>query len=152
MGYGNVFCFKGGIPEWRSFSYPMQVNEYYSGIKVKKISPGELSALIKSDRSLYILDVRPLACDRENIFIKGATVCPMVYLADWYANLPANRKIVITDWTNKKSILAAKFLISKGYPVIGILKGGIVRWHSEKLPVVHIDQPYITTPPDFCKE
>ncbi len=139
MGYTNVYCFKGGIPEWRSFAYPMVVNKEYANMKIRKISPAKLYEMLQKDENLYILDVRPIAydSDRENIFIKDAHICPMVYLTDWLHRIPKDKKIVITDWTNKKAILAAKFLTKKGFDVFGILKGGIVRWRDEKLPLEH---------------
>ncbi len=135
MGYTNVFCFRGGIPEWRSFNYPLTVNEDYAAIKVNKISPRQLYALLEKDSAIYVLDVRPIDCNLEKIFITGAHICPMVYLEEWHANIPRDARVVITDWTNKKSILAAKYLTSRGYNIIGVLKGGIVRWRDEKLPL-----------------
>lgn len=91
--------------------------------------------MLEEDESLYILDVRPIDCNLERIFIRNAHICPMVYLAEWYENIPKDARLIITDWTNKKSILAAKFLTDLGYNVIGVLKGGIVRWRDEKLPL-----------------
>lgn len=141
MGYTNVYCFEGGIPEWRSFGYPVEANKEYATMKVRKISPAKLYKILQKDDKPFILDVRPIAyeSDRENIFIKGAHICPMVYLADWIDNIPKDKKIVITDWTNKKAIIAAKFLTQKGFDVLGILKGGIVRWKEEKLPLEHVE-------------
>ncbi len=42
--------------------------------------------------------------------------------------------IVIMDYAMKQSPVAAKFLMIKGYPVVGVLKGGLERWNSEGLP------------------
>jgi rhodanese-related sulfurtransferase len=151
MGYANVFYFKGGIPEWRAFHYPLTVNENYASVKVTKLSPQELHALLQQDSGIYVLDVRPIDCSMENIFIPGAHICPMLYLADWQHNIPWDARIVVTDWTNKKAILAAKYLSSRGFNVLAVLKGGIVRWRDEKLPVEHIDNP-LTHDPAFCGE
>lgn len=140
------------MPEWRAFNYPLIANKKYASIKVSKISPVTLQALLQEDRSIYVLDVRPIDCDRENIFIKNSQICPMVYLSEWYTKIPKDSEIIVTDWTNKKAILAAKFLISKGYNVTGVLKGGIIRWRDEKLPVVYVEKPlqHITQSP--CPE
>lgn len=151
MGYVNVFCFKGGIPEWRAFNYPLTVNEEYESIKVTKWSPRQVYALLQQDSAVYVLDVRPIDCSKESIFVKGARICPMEYLNDWHHNIPRDARIVITDWTNKKSILAAKYLISKGYNVLCVLKGGIVRWRDEKLPVEHIENSPANDP-SICSE
>ncbi|MBU4263338.1 MAG: rhodanese-like domain-containing protein [Proteobacteria bacterium] len=151
MGYSSVFCFKGGIPEWRAFNYPLTVKADYTAIKINKLSPRQVYALLRSDPTIYVLDVRPIDCSRKNIFIRGAKICPMVYLDEWYHHIPKDAKIVVTDWTNKKAILAAKFLSSRGYQVLGVLKGGIVRWRDEKLPVERVDNA-ITHDPSLCAD
>lgn len=152
LGYKNVFCFQGGIPEWRAFNYPLTVNDEYAAIKVKKISPQKLNALLKKDPSIYVLDVRPIDCEGENIFIKNVHICPMVYLSYWHSNIPKDRKIVVTDKINKKAILAAKFLKNKGFNVIGALKGGIARWRAENLPVEYITEPLKHISDNPCRD
>ncbi|RJX32918.1 MAG: rhodanese-like domain-containing protein [Desulfurivibrio sp.] len=151
MGYTSVYCFKGGIPEWRAFNYPLTVSEEYAAIKIDKLSPRQVYDLLESDSGVYVLDVRPIDCSRENIFIRGANICPMVYLDEWYHQIPREARIVITDWTNKKAILAGKFLRSKGYQVLGVLKGGLVRWRAEKLPVARVENSPATDPA-LCAE
>lgn len=133
-GHTNLFAFIGGIPEWRKFNYPMAIDKEWQNIKVNKIAPQDLKLLMERE-SLYILDVRPKDYKRDTSFIKGSLLCPLVYLADRYMEIPQARQIVITDWAMKQAPVAAKFLIKKGYPVFGVLKGGIERWKSENLPV-----------------
>jgi len=87
------------------------------------------------EKDFYILDVRPLDFKLNSAFIKGSFLCPLVYLADRYKEIPKNRQIVVTDWAMKQSPVVAKYLHAKGYPIFGVLKGGIERWGSETLPV-----------------
>ena len=112
----------------------MTINREWQKRKVKKIAPQDLKVLLRKE-DLYILDVRPQDFKRDASFIKGSLLCPLVYLADRYTEIPRDRRIVITDWAMKQSPVAAKFLTEKGYPVYGVLKGGIERWRSENLPV-----------------
>jgi len=112
----------------------MSINKEWQEKKVNKIAPQDLKALLGRE-DLYILDVRPLEFKRDASFIEGALLCPLVYLADRYTEIPKDRRIVITDWAMKQSPVAAKFLTVKGYPVYGVLKGGMERWRSENLPV-----------------
>ena len=112
----------------------MTINREWQQRKVNKIAPHDLKALLGKE-DLYILDVRPQEFKRDASFIKGSLLCPLVYLADRYTEIPRDRRIVITDWAMKQSPVAAKFLTVKGYPVYGVLKGGIERWRSENLPV-----------------
>lgn len=135
-GYGNVFSFVGGIPEWRKFNYPMFVSKEYQKIRVKKIAPAKFEKLME-EKSPYILDVRPLKFERDTSFIPGARHCPLVYLADRYEEIPKDREIVLADWAMKQSVTAAKFLIIKGFSVTGVLKGGMERWKAADHPVEH---------------
>jgi len=129
-----VYTFVGGIPEWRKFNYPMTINKEWQKIKIKKIRPKEFARLMKKE-DFYILDVRPLNFKLNSSFIEGSFLCPLVFLADRYKEIPKGRQIVVTDWAMKQSPIAAKYLSIKGYPISGVLKGGIERWESEKLPV-----------------
>ena len=116
------------------FNYPMVINPTWQKIKVKKIPPKDLRKRMDSE-DFFILDVRPLNSVEDAPFIKGSVRCPLVYLAERYHEIPKGQAIVITDWAMKQSPVAAKFLIAKGYHVTGVLKGGVERWESDKLPV-----------------
>jgi len=133
-GYTNVHAFIGGIPEWRKFNYPMTINKKWQKIKVKRIPPQKLKGLLEKE-DLYVLDVRPLNFKKNTSFIKGAFLCPLLFLSDRYTEIPKDRSIVITDWAMKQSPVAAKYLSTKGYPICGVLKGGIERWEGEGLQV-----------------
>lgn len=129
-----MYAFVGGIPEWHQFNYPMTENKKWQEIPVEKLSPKQLINTVK-DPAIYVLDVRPLDFSNETAFIRNSFHCPLVYLADRYIEIPKDHNIVITDWAMKQSPSAAKFLIEKGYKVVGVLRGGIERWKSENLPV-----------------
>ena len=116
------------------FNYPMVINSAWQKIKVKKIAPKDLANLIHNE-TVFILDVRPLNFKKNTSFIKNSVLCPLVFLRNRYGEIPKAQRIVITDWAMKQSPAAAKFLIAKGYPVVGVLKGGIERWESEKRPL-----------------
>ncbi len=131
-GYSKVYRFAGGIPEWRGFNYPMQVNEKYTAITVKKISPDEVISMI-NEKNPFILDVRPHFF-KKNAIIQGSVTITLIDLADRISEIPKDREIIVTDWAMKQSIAAAKFLSKNGYQVIGILKGGIIRWQLENKP------------------
>jgi len=112
----------------------MFINKAWQKIKIKKIRPKEFARLLK-EKDFYILDVRPLDFKLNSFFIKGSFLCPLVFLADRYKEIPKGRQIMVTDWAMKQSPIAAKYLSIKGYPISGVLKGGIERWESEKFPV-----------------
>ena len=133
-GYHRVYTFIGGIPEWRRFNYPMTVDPEYQRIPVTRLEPHRLQEVLR-DPAYFLLDVRPEDFQRDAGFIAGARHCPLVHLGERFPALPANRKIIISDWAMKQSPAAAKFLTRKGYTVAGVLLGGMERWQAERLPV-----------------
>ena len=135
MGYKNVYRFTGGIPEWRSFNYSMTTSKKYAGIKVPRLAPDKVAKLLKSS-NVSILDVRPHNFSRNNSFLENSRHIPLLYLEEQVRKLPKETPTLVTDWAMKQSPIAAKFLISGGYNVIGVLKGGIERWKKEDRPVI----------------
>jgi len=134
-GYTTVYWFSGGISEWRSFSYPLAIDNKYSDIKVKKLRPREVEERIAQDNVL-VVDVRPLNFSKHPNYIIGTKIFPMLTLVEDAPLLPKDRPVILTDWSMLQSPLAAKYLIANGFDnILGVLKGGIIRWEIEGLPV-----------------
>lgn len=113
----------------------MNINHEWQKIRVKKLPPLKFSEIMRKETP-FILDVRPLSFEEKNeSFIEKSVLIPLVFLENRYKEIPKNRQLLITDMAMKQSPVAAKFLITKGYSVLGILKGGIERWEIEKMPV-----------------
>ena len=133
QGYKEVFWFQGGINEWRSFNYPLDIQNCYKDLKPKKISPDQVTEyLLQADT--FLLDVRPQDYSKGPDFIKGAYHCPLLDLTERIHELPKDKKILINDWKMQQSPLAAKYLMAHNFDVIGVIRGGMTRWLSEKLP------------------
>ncbi|HIJ78701.1 MAG: rhodanese-like domain-containing protein [Desulfobulbaceae bacterium] len=111
----------------------MVVNEQFTQTPVTKLAPTEAWRLLSAERP-FVLDVRPLDFTTNQSYIKGAIHCPLVDLIDRINELPKNRPLLICDWTMKQSPLAAIYLQSKGYNVLGVVKGGMERWLHENFP------------------
>lgn len=61
---------------------------------------------------------------------------PILTITTRLAEIPRDQPIILTDWTMRQSPLAAKFLIANNYDnVLGVLKGGVIRWTEEGFPV-----------------
>ncbi|MBF0451926.1 MAG: rhodanese-like domain-containing protein [Candidatus Magnetomorum sp.] len=103
-------------------------------MKIKKLKPQKIIDMLNK-KELFVIDVRPQNFKRDASFIAGSIHCPLLDLSDRFHEFPKDKKILITDWAMRQSPLAAKYLIGKGYKVIGILKGGIERWKNDKYPV-----------------
>ncbi len=111
----------------------MTTSPKYAAIKIRRLAPDKVAELLESPEIL-ILDVRPIYFSRNNYFLEKSVHIPMLNLEEMAVNLPKDKTIIITDWAMKQSPIAAKFLISKGYRIMGVLKGGIERWTRENRP------------------
>lgn len=138
LGYKKVFWFKGGIPEWHRYHYPVVTNENVAKIKVKKLRPKQVNTLMTTDSPL-IIDVRPQTFKSYRAFMPQVTHIPLMVFHEKYASISNHKKLVITDAFMKQSPIVAKFLISKGYNVIGIVKGGTSRWEKDGFPIIYKD-------------
>jgi rhodanese-related sulfurtransferase len=107
---------------------------------VKKLSPAEVLELRRA-RPVYILDVRPLWWEQSDAALEGAVFIPLVNLDLEYQAVPRDREIIVTDGAMLQSPSAAKFLVAKGFKVLGVLKGGVLRWEKEGFPVLRQARP-----------
>lgn len=112
----------------------MTIDKDWQAVNVKRISPKKLKKMLEAE-GIYVLDVRPLNFKKNTSFIKGSYLLPLLFLEDRYKEIPKERPIVLTDWAMKQSPVAAKFLTTKGYNVLGVLRGGLERWEADHLPV-----------------
>ena len=112
----------------------MYVNEAYTQVQVRKLSPREAAALLDAQQP-FVLDVRPIEFKLNQSYIIGTEHCPLIDLVGRVNDFPRDRPLIITDWTMKQAPIAAIYLIKNNYHVLGILKGGIERWLMENLPV-----------------
>ncbi len=139
MGYRNIYWFRGGIPEWYRFHYKMIVDESLAKIRNKRLSPAKVLKL-KTKHNPIILDVRPLYWTGPRKAIPDSIFIPLVKLHIRYQELPKDKPIIIVDGYMKQSPSAGKFLASKGYKILGVVKGGIIRWIKEGYETVPMKQ------------
>lgn len=135
QGYENVYWFRGGIPEWRKYGYPLTTNNALMQQSVKKLSPAKFRQQLKTPQ-VFILDTRPFWWDTHLGYVQHSISIPLVVLHTQLDLIPRDRPILLTDGFMKQSVSAAKYLQSKGYQVLGVLKGGMSRWEDEHLPTV----------------
>lgn len=109
LGYESVHWFKGGIPEWRKYDYPMNVNEEMSKIVIKKLRVNNVQKLI-NEKSAFILDVRPFWFEGTQKYILDSINLPLLELKTHIEKLPKNRPIIVADAFMKQSVSAAKYL------------------------------------------
>jgi rhodanese-related sulfurtransferase len=99
------------------------------------ISPVEATEMI-NHQDAVIIDVRP-AADYSKGHIINAINIPATNLMTQLTLLEKykNRTIIISCRSGAQSSVACKQLIKQGYENVYNLKGGILNWQSENLPV-----------------
>lgn len=130
-----MYRFTGGNAEWRSFNYPQDLNNKYRNLKPRKLTPAQVYELL-SKEDILILDVRPANFTKGPQYIADSVNMPILTITGRLDEIPKDRPIILTDWTMRQSPLAAKFLMANEYHnVLGVLKGGLIRWTEEGFPI-----------------
>ncbi len=91
---------------------------------VPLVAPTELARLLAADDPPLLVDVRP---DRERRIVQlaGDRGIPLERLESALGGLPRDRAIVTYDHLGFRAREAAGFLLSRGYPRVAALEGGL---------------------------
>ena len=101
--------------------------------ELEELTPTELAALLESDPTLQLVDVRE-TWEVELAAIPGALVLPLGRLPELAETLDPDRPIVTYCHHGIRSAQAAGYLISLGFDDVRHLAGGIDAWASEVDP------------------
>ena len=103
-----------------------------------RITPADAHALLHSDSTVILLDVRtPAEFKSDTGHLAHALLIPLQELEQRSAELAGfkQRTIVVYCRTGHRSTAASEILSSLGYKVLN-MEGGITRWRAEGLPTV----------------
>ena len=130
-GYTNVFCFRGGLPEWIQAGYETVSVEKLPKVEIPVITTAELEKLLSSGEVFVLLDIRP-AIEVAKLWIESGNrfVLPFEDLETRVGEIPKGKKLVVVDVNGKRSALAGRYLSLKGYENISRLDGGMNAWVS----------------------
>lgn len=106
--------------------------------QVRQLSPVEVLALVHSDSPPLVLDVRePNEYSGELGHIPGSKLIPLKDLADHAGELEAykNKHVIAICRAGVRSSTAAAILTSLGFEQVSNLRGGMLEWNDQKLPV-----------------
>jgi len=106
--------------------------------QVRQLSPVEVLALVHSDSPPLVLDVRePNEYSGELGHIPGSKQIPLKDLANRTSELEAykNKHVIAICRAGVRSSTAAAILTSLGFEQVSNLRGGMLEWHDQKLPV-----------------
>ncbi|WP_029520377.1 rhodanese-like domain-containing protein [Persephonella sp. IF05-L8] len=101
----------------------------------ENLEPKEAYQLLQKEKGkIVLLDVRNPEEIKTDGKIPGSILIPLGTLAQNIDKLDKNKKIMVYCHSGMRSVSAARLLSSVGFKVLNI-KGGILSWKSEGLPV-----------------
>ena len=101
----------------------------------ENLEPKEAYQLLQKEKDkIVLLDVRNPEEIKTDGKIPGSILIPLGTLAQNIDKLDKNKKIMVYCHSGMRSVSAARLLSSVGFKVLNI-KGGILNWKSEGLPV-----------------
>ena len=101
----------------------------------ENLEPKEAYQLLQKEKDkIVLLDVRNPEEIKTDGKIPGSILIPLGTLAQNIDKLDKNKKIMVYCHSGMRSVSAARMLSSVGFKVLNI-KGGILSWKSEGLPV-----------------
>ncbi len=142
--YTNVFTFKGGLPAWKNAGYSLETGSALPDYDIPQISGEKFKALVGE---ACIVDIRTPKLYSSGLVTKkiGSKAnslsrdylknyfhkIPLNFLSQRYFQIPKDRTVVVMDFRGKQALVAAKFLKSKGYKGVCIIKGGLDKVKNE---------------------
>jgi len=100
----------------------------------EKISPTQAYHMIKSNKNIYILDIRTPQEVKADGKIPNSHLIPLYQLSKNINKLPKDKEIIVYCRSGNRSVAAARLLSSLGYKVYN-LNGGIIQWKKDGLPI-----------------
>ncbi len=134
MGYTNVRVYRDGYPGWAKAGYKLTSNAKYPKVSIPLLSPKDLKAKIDSGANIFLLDIRGKGMYKK-AYIKGSVNIPLFILDKNLDKLPKDKVIVLIDHAGKQTLIAGRYLKSKGFAKVMRLDGGIMAWIRAGLPV-----------------
>ena len=115
-GYEKLFLYAEGIPVWEESEYPIiKGPDYEARIETEKMTPQDLSSLIKSGASDFtVVDVRDKSEYAEG-HIPGAINIPVASFASQSGILDKEKTIIVYCNGGGRSNKAYRKLIKLGY-------------------------------------
>ena len=123
VGYDHVIGYlKGGFSNWQQSG--KEVNS------IKRINPGELSALAERDETLAVLDVR-----KRNEYLSEHLVIaesvPLDTINNELSRVPKDKPVYLYCAGGYRSMIFASILMARGYGNIADVRGGFEAIRAE---------------------
>lgn len=107
---------------WRRANFTINKNNALPSCDIPKINADQFKKIIKD---VIVVDIRP-----EQLYkmgqIDNSLKITMENLSKRYTEIPKNNRIVVVDHLEKQAPIACRFLKSKKFKDVSILKGGLM--------------------------
>ncbi|MCX7982295.1 MAG: rhodanese-like domain-containing protein [Syntrophales bacterium] len=131
LGYNQIYILQGGLPAWKWAGYETESVERIPRAFVPSLPATECEEWLKANKNAIILDIRPTS-SFEVKHIEKAVNIPLSLLHKRYQDIPLGRPLLVVDEDGTKSLLAASYLVRKGFREISRLNGGMLAWERSK--------------------
>lgn len=102
--------------------------------RVPTILVDELHLLLEGRQPSLVLDVRE-PWEYAEGHVPGAVLLPLGELEDRVSELPRDRPIYSICHSGQRSLAAAAFLLSQGFPSVSNVDGGTSAWIERGFPI-----------------
>jgi SulP family sulfate permease len=100
--------------------------------RVDEVPPRRLWQRLHEEEPPMVLDVREPREYRQG-HIPAAQLFPLPALLENHQQLPDNHQIVLVCRSGRRSTRAARYLLSRGYENVRVLRGGMLNWEAQGL-------------------
>jgi len=140
LGYKRVYVYKEGIQGWISAKYPTESTLELPDGLIETMTTDELLNESNNSEDIVVLDCSlPAEVEKVKIDVSNKIYIPLEELHTRYTELPKDQKIAIICISGTRSLTAARYLISKGFPSVASVTGGTIKWIAEKKPVIFVE-------------
>jgi len=102
--------------------------------KIKEITPSNAYAMI--GQGALLVDVRESReAEAKSFDVPEKMLIPLSDFGIRYQEIPLNHKVILACRSGNRSLMAASFLLDKGYSEVFNLQDGIMSWERAELPV-----------------
>jgi rhodanese-related sulfurtransferase len=100
----------------------------------ESILPREASELLQREKSVVVVDVRT-ETERELLRIPNSIAVSLGDIMSGKADLPRDKPLLLVCAVGGRSYAAGLYLSREKYPLVYNLRGGILAWEKEGLPL-----------------
>jgi rhodanese-related sulfurtransferase len=127
--------FRDGIPGWLLAGYETASIERLPRVDAPNILTAELNRMISAKEEFVLIDIRIVSQATQWVEHSQRRLIALDDLPDMYTELPRDQKIVFMDLNGRRSPIAARYLLSKGFTDVARVNGGMRQWVVDGFPV-----------------